>query len=142
MNEERESAAMVRHWQDRFRECPVCNQVHHFVYVTEPGPSVVYCFECPVTKQVSDLSASGGAVESTMPLNDAGVPVVAAPVKSSSSDNAFTRWHLVTIVLFVVPMLIAALVLLVCHFFGATVVRRNVAQAVKEAVIGPRPMVR
>lgn len=109
---------MVRHWQDRFRECPVCNQVHHFVYVTEPGPKVVYCFECPVTKQVSDLSASEGTIESTAALGDAGVPVVPAPVKSSNSDTTFTRWHLLTILLFVVPTLIAAVVLLVRHFFG------------------------
>jgi len=75
---------MVRHWQDKSRQCPVCNQLHHFIYVIEPGPRVVYVFECPVTKQLSDLSASEGVVESTIPLAEVGVPVVPAVAKLST----------------------------------------------------------
>lgn len=77
-------ASMVRHWQDKSRQCPVCNQPHHFVYVLEPRPGTVYAFECPVTKQVSDLSASEYVKESTILLPDDGVPVVAAVARFSN----------------------------------------------------------
>jgi hypothetical protein len=69
---------MVRHWQDKSRQCPVCHQLHHFVYVIEPGSNVAYSFECPVTKQVSDIQASSAVIESTIPLGDEGIPVVPA----------------------------------------------------------------
>jgi hypothetical protein len=57
--------------------------LHHFVNVTQPSPRVTYIFECPVTKQLSELSASEGVVESTIPLAEVEVPIVAAPVKYS-----------------------------------------------------------
>jgi hypothetical protein len=75
---------MVRHWQDRFRQCPVCNQLHHFIYVIQPGPRVTYVFECPVRKQLSDLSASEAARESTVPLAEMDVPIVPAVAKNSN----------------------------------------------------------
>lgn len=77
-------SVMVRHWQDRFRQCPVCNQLHHFIYVIQPGPRVTYFFECPVTKQLSDLRASDAVVECTATLTEVDVPVVPAPAKLST----------------------------------------------------------
>jgi hypothetical protein len=69
---------VARHWQDKDRECPVCHELHHFIYVIEPGPETVYRFECPVTKQLSELLASEYVKESTISLGDDGVPVVPA----------------------------------------------------------------
>jgi hypothetical protein len=78
-------AFMVRHWQDKSRQCPACNQVHHFVYVTEPGPEVAYYFECPITKQTSDIKASDAAIESTVPPGDEGGLVVAAVARPAGA---------------------------------------------------------
>jgi len=75
---------MARYWQDKSRQCPVCNQLHHFIYVIEPGPSVVYGFECPVAKQLSELQASALVQEAKLPLDGSAAPLVAAVAKLSS----------------------------------------------------------
>jgi hypothetical protein len=75
---------MARYWLDKSRQCPVCNQLHHFVYVIEPSPRTVYGFECPVTKQVSDLRASEYVKESTIPLVEKDAPLVAAVARLST----------------------------------------------------------
>ena len=74
---------MVRHWQDKSRQCPVCGQLHHFIYAIEPGPGVVYGFECPVTKQLSDLRASEYVKETTILLDGKDAPLVPAVAKLS-----------------------------------------------------------
>jgi hypothetical protein len=73
--------SMSKRSLDSSRECPVCHQLHHFVYVIEPRPSIVYRFECPVTKKLSEIQASQAAQEGTGPIQDDTAPVVPAVSK-------------------------------------------------------------
>jgi len=78
---------MIKYWRDALRQCPVCNQRHHFLYVIEPGPSVVYCFECPVTKQMSDIRASETVELCTGPVDDKDAIAVPAVAKLSRKEH-------------------------------------------------------
>jgi hypothetical protein len=75
---------MSKRWLDSSRECPVCHQTHHFVYVIEPRPNIVYRFQCPVTKKLSDITATPAALEGTGPVRDNSAPVVPAVAKLPS----------------------------------------------------------